>query len=121
MELDRVARAAGAHGEVTGVLAAESATGERAYLVALGEGDARRWLLLDTDLNAVDDRRQVREIASLVAMCEVAAEVSGAEDEARIASPAYLDRFGSAELSGATGVVDAFVSEVEARYERPLR
>jgi hypothetical protein len=121
MELDEVARAAGAHGEVTGILAAESAAGERAYLVALGDGDERKWLLLDSELNAVDDRGQVREIASLVAMCEVAAEISGAEDEARVASAAYLDEVGTAELSGATGVVDAFVSDVETRYERPLR
>src|SRR5437763_109908 len=48
MELDEVAQAAAVHGEVTGVLAAESLSGERSYLVSLGDGDAREWLLLNT-------------------------------------------------------------------------
>jgi hypothetical protein len=121
MELDDVARAAAAHGRVTGVLGAQSAAGERSYLVALGDGDDRRWLLLDADANAVDDRRRVRDVASLVAMCELAAELAGAADEARTASPAYLDEMGTAELGAATGVVDAFVAEVETRYQLPLR
>ena len=121
MDLDRVARAAAAHGEVRGVLGAESAAGERSYLVALADGDERRWLLFDADANAVDDRRRVRDVASLVAMCEVAAELAGEADEARIASPGYLDEMGTAELGAATGVVDAFVAEVEARYQLPLR
>jgi hypothetical protein len=53
-------------------------------------------------------------------MCEVAAELSGAADEGRVASPAYLDAVGTAELSAATGIVDAFVAEVEERYALPL-
>ena len=47
MELDEVALAGAGYGDVTGVLAAESVTGERSYLVAFGDGDAREWLLLD--------------------------------------------------------------------------
>ena len=116
-----MAEAARAHGEVTGVLAAESAGGERSYLVSYGEDDAREWLLLDEDARPVVERPRVREVASLVAMAELAAEMAGADDEARIASPAYLDHVGTAELGAATGVVDAFVSEVEARYKLPLR
>ena len=121
MELAEVAQAAAAHGEVTGVLAAESAAGERSYLVALGDGDERRWLLLDVEGRPVQERARVREVASLVAMSELAAEFAGKSDEARVASPAYLDEIGTSELAASTGVVDAFVTEVEARYTLPLR
>src|SRR5262249_32169140 len=121
MELDDVARAAAPYGEVTGVLGAESADGTRSYLVALGADDARRWLLLDADGAPVDERSRVREVASLVAMSELAAEQAGKDDEARVASPAYLDEVGTSELSSATGIVQAFVNEVEQRYQRPLR
>ena len=69
----------------------------------------------------VDDRIRVREVASLVAMCELAAELAGAVDEARVASAAYLDAVGTSELAASTSVVDAFVTEVEARYKLPLR
>ena len=121
MELDQVAAAAGAYGEVSGVLAAESASGEPSFLVSFGEDDAREWLVLDREAKPVGERPRVREIASLVAMCELAAELAGAADEARVASPAYLDRVGSAELGSATAVVEAFAAEVEARYKLPLR
>jgi hypothetical protein len=121
MALDEVAQAAGVHGDVSGVLAAESAGGERSYLVSFGEDDAREWLLLDARGQPVADRSRVREVASLVAMSELAAELAGAGDEARVASPTYLDEVGTAELGSTTGVVDAFVSEVETRYKLPLR
>jgi hypothetical protein len=121
MELDEVAQAAAVQGKVSGVLAAESAGGERSYLVAYGEDDAREWLLLDARAQPVAERARVREVASLVAMSELAAELAGAGDEPRVASSAYLDEVGTAELGGSTAVVDAFVSEVEARYKLPLR
>jgi hypothetical protein len=116
----------------------------------------------------------VREVASLVVMCELAVEVAAggdvddlrarlaqlrmteqpagievAEEAAlelertlgappRVASPAYLDAVGAATrtlelalgshespfanaLRSGTGTVDAFVGEVETRYELPLR
>jgi hypothetical protein len=121
MKLDEIAQAAAAHGEVTGVLAAESAAGEQSYLVVFGEGDGREWLLLDARGTPVAERSRVREVASLVAMCELAAEQAGAEDEARVASPGYLDALGTSELAASTAVVDAFVAEVEERYKLPLR
>jgi hypothetical protein len=121
MELDEVARLAAAQGEVTGVLAAESAGGEPSYLVAFGADDDREWLLLDAAAQPVADRPRVREVSSLVAMCELAAEAAGAGDDARVASPAYLDAVGTAELAASMGVVEAFVAEVEARYKLPLR
>jgi len=121
MGLEEIARAAAADGEVTGVLAAESAAGERSYLVAFGEGEAREWLLLDAGARPVAERARVREVASLVAMCELAAEQAGVGDEARVASPSYLDTVGTSELAASTAVVDAFVTEVEERYKLPLR
>jgi hypothetical protein len=121
MELEEVAGLAAAHGEVTGVLPAESPDGERSYLVALGEDDDRRWLLLDAAAQPVDDRLRVREVASLIAMSELAAEAAGTADEPRVASPAYLDAAGTPDLAAAMSVVEAFVAEVETRYTLPLR
>ena len=79
-DLDRIAAAAAAHGDVTGVLAAEPALARRLYLVALGDGESRRWAVLD-DAGAVVDRRDdVRDVASIVAMCELAEELAGGGD-----------------------------------------
>jgi hypothetical protein len=121
VELEQVAAAAASHGEVTGVLAAEAATGMRSYLVAFGDADSREWLVLDAEGRPVDERVRVLEVASLVAMCEVAAELAGKEDEPRVAAPAYLDAVGTASLGAMTGVVDAFVNDVERGYKLPLR
>jgi hypothetical protein len=121
VELEQIAAAASAHGEVTGVLAAEAVSGQRSYLIAYGEEEAREWLVLDAEGTAVDERVRVLEVASLVAMCEIAAELAGEGDEPRLASPSYLDTVGTAELGAATGVVDAFVNDVERGYKRPLR
>jgi hypothetical protein len=76
-DLERVAETASAHGPVTAVLAAEPSPGRRAYLVALGEDDARRWLALDGDGRPIDRRETVREIASIVVMSELAGDVAG--------------------------------------------
>jgi hypothetical protein len=123
-DLERIAAAAAAHGEVSGVLAAEPAAGRRVYLVSFGDGDERRWALFD-DAGAIVDRREdVRDAASIVAMCELSTELAGldlerlrsnlaieeAEDAAltlerivgappRVASPAYLDDMGAATLA----------------------
>jgi hypothetical protein len=76
-ELERVAAAAAAHGEVTGVLAAEPSGRGRLYLVALDEGDERGWLAVDAAGEPVTERALVREVASIVVMCELAEEISG--------------------------------------------
>jgi hypothetical protein len=78
-DLDRIAAAAAAHGEVTGVLAAEPAVARRFYLVALGD-DARRWAVLDDTAALVQRRDDVRDVASIVAMCELAEELAGGGD-----------------------------------------
>jgi len=76
-ELERAAEAASAHGPVAAVLAAEPASGERAYLVALGEDAERRWLVLDGDHRPVDEREIIRTVASIVVLCELAEELAG--------------------------------------------
>ncbi|HEY5295088.1 MAG TPA: hypothetical protein VIJ70_06405 [Gaiellaceae bacterium] len=76
-DLERIAAVASAHGDVTGVLAAEPAQGLRSYLVAFGDGDERRWLVLDDVGQPVVRRDDVRDAASIVAMCELAADVAG--------------------------------------------
>jgi hypothetical protein len=79
-DLTRIAAVASAHGEVSGVLAAEPARGRRVYLVALGPEEARRWLLLDDDGGLVTRRDDVRDAASIVAMCELAGDLAGGGD-----------------------------------------
>jgi hypothetical protein len=76
-DLERAAAAAAPHGEVSAVLAAEPAPGRRSYLVALGEGEARAWLVLDGVGAPVTCREQVREAASIVVLCELAGELAG--------------------------------------------
>jgi hypothetical protein len=76
-DLERAAAAAAAHGAVSAVLAAEPAPDRRAYLVALGEDEAREWLVLDDGLEPVGERERVREVASIVVLCELAGELAG--------------------------------------------
>jgi hypothetical protein len=99
--------------------------GQRSYLVSLDDPDrredTRQWLILDSELKPVDERTRVRDVASLVAMAELAAELADLADEPRLASPVYLDEVGSSELAASMGIVEAFVAEVEARYKLPLR
>ncbi len=79
-DLARIAVAAAAHGEVTGVLAAEPARGRRLYLVALGVDEGRRWIVLDQDAQPIDRRDDVRDTASIVALCELAGDLAGGGD-----------------------------------------
>lgn len=79
-DLERIAAVAAAHGHVTGVLAAEPGRGRRLYLVALGEGDDRQWLVLDDRGEPVERRDDVRDVASIVAMCELAGDLAGGGD-----------------------------------------
>ena len=79
-ELEQIAVAATAHGQVAGVLAAEPSRGRRHYLVALGADEARRWIVLDEDARPVERRDDVRDTASIVAMCELAGDLAGGGD-----------------------------------------
>ena len=79
-DLGRIAVAAAEHGPVTGVLAAEPGRGRRLYLVAFGGDDERSWLVLDDGGKAVERRDDVRDTASIVAMCELAGDLAGGGD-----------------------------------------
>ncbi|MFL5952619.1 MAG: hypothetical protein ACJ76I_00730 [Gaiellaceae bacterium] len=79
-DLERIATAASVHGEVTGVLAAEPSRGRRRYLVALGAEENRRWIVLDDQGGAVEQRDEVRDTAAIVALCELAADLAGGGD-----------------------------------------
>jgi hypothetical protein len=80
-DLERIAGVASAYGEVAGVLAAEPASGLRLYLVAFAAGEEeRRWLVLDDAGRPVERRDDVRDAASIVAMCELSAELAGGAD-----------------------------------------
>ncbi len=79
-DLERIAGVASAHGEVAGVLAAEPASGLRLYLVALAGEEERHWLVVDDTGTAVERRDDVRDAASIVAMCELSAELAGGGD-----------------------------------------
>jgi hypothetical protein len=96
-DLERIAAAAAAHGPVTAVLAAEPAyESERRYLVSFGDDDAREWLVLDGDAHPADRRETVREVASIVVMCELATELAGGGDleglRARLAELRLVER-----------------------------
>jgi hypothetical protein len=80
-DLERIAAAAAAHGRVTAVLAAEPASAAtRLYLVSFGEDDALEWLVVDDEARPADRREAVREVASIVALCELAGELAGGGD-----------------------------------------
>jgi hypothetical protein len=76
-DLEHAARAAASHGSVSAVLAAEPDSGGRVYLIALGEGDERRWLVLDSAFAPELSRERVRAAASIVVLCELADELAG--------------------------------------------
>jgi hypothetical protein len=133
-DLERIAAAAAAHGPVAAVLAAEPAGRRRLYLVALAEAEPR-WLVLDDAGKTVTQRDEVRDAASIVAMCEVAADTGEALGVAvgeppRLAAPAFLDEVGAAAagnrdfvdgLRAATSAVEEFVRDVERGYVVELR
>ena len=149
-ELDRVAEVAAAYaasGEgVAGILATEPGEGRRAYLCAFSHDGTRSWLALGASGEPVASRAFVREIASIAALCELAADAAGGgeleELRARLAQirltedPPGIDEAEEAALElalGATGgspfaeamkqgrvAVDALTLEVESSYKVPL-
>jgi hypothetical protein len=79
-DLARIAVSAAAHGPVSGVLAAEPGRGRRFYLVAFGAEGDREWLVLDDQGAPVEQRDDVRDTASIVALCELAGDLAGGGD-----------------------------------------
>ena len=108
---------------VTGVLAAEIGDGTRVYLCAYESG---AWLAVDDAGKPIESRRIVREAASLAALCEVADDIAGElEPPPRLATNAYLDRFGgapdfAAAFQQAAPAVEELVAEIERSYKLPL-
>jgi hypothetical protein len=104
---------------VDAVLAAEPSLGRRVYLCSYAGGDGRSWLLLDEE-SQVTSRAVVREAVALAALCEVVGEAVG-DEPPRLASPAYLDDFGSPDVvTSAFGAVESLTDEVEAAYKQEL-
>jgi hypothetical protein len=79
-DLERIAASASKLGTVAGVLAAEPGGGGRYYLVAFGAEDEREWVVLDDHGVVVERRDDVRDAASIVAMCELAGDLAGGGD-----------------------------------------
>ena len=79
-DLERIAASAATHGVVLAVLAAEPASGRRLYLVAVDIDAERRWAVLDDAGALVERREEVRDAASIVAMCELAEDLAGGGD-----------------------------------------
>jgi hypothetical protein len=63
--------------ELTGVMAAEPATGIRVYVCAYRNGEALSWLALDEARKPIADRLLVRDAVSIVGLCELAEESAG--------------------------------------------
>ena len=134
-ELRRIAESAvgraGDDEELAGIVPAEPRPGARVYVCAYVRADDENetsWLVLDSDGHPVEDRSLVRDAVAISALSELAEEALGIEpEEARVASPEYLDELGAkggAELAGAlkqTETVDELVRDVERGYKRPLR
>lgn len=66
--------------ELSGVIAAEPSAGRRVYLCAYAGPVGATWLALDEEGRALDSRAQVREAASIAALCELAADCAGGGD-----------------------------------------
>jgi hypothetical protein len=80
-ELRRVAEVAARYAapgeELAGIVAGEPAGGHRAYLCAFAADGRRTWLALEPDGEPVTSRELVREIVSIAALCELAADAAG--------------------------------------------
>ena len=118
-DLARIAEAASAHGSVTGVLAAEPAGGSRLYVVSLGESEERRWLVVDDGGRPVDRRTEVRDAASIVAMCELAGDVAGGGDLAGLR--VQLERLREVERPAGIDAVEEAVRALEDTVGEPPR
>jgi hypothetical protein len=79
-DLERIGASASQRGPVSGVLASEPGRGRRLYLVAFGDGAGREWLVFDDAGVPVERRDDVRDAASIVALCELAGDLAGGGD-----------------------------------------
>jgi hypothetical protein len=88
-DLERIAETATGlvdEAKLTAVLPVEVMPGQRAYLLAFGADDSNRtWLAVNDAGSALTDRRDVRDVVSIAALCEIAEEAAfpGDLDELR--------------------------------------
>jgi hypothetical protein len=88
-DLERIAATAAGladEAKLTAVLPVEVMPGRRAYLLAFGADDSNRtWLAVNDAGSALTDRRDVRDVVSIAALCEIAEEAAfpGDLDELR--------------------------------------
>ena len=76
-----VAERAPEGGVVTAVLAAEPDPGRRAYLCAFAtESGERSWLVVDDEGAAILERREIRSVVAIAALCEIAEESAAGGD-----------------------------------------
>ena len=135
-DVSRIAAAAASYawpGEQVGaVLPVELDAGDRLYLCAFTGADPQQsWLALDDGGSPIADRKRVRDVASIAALCEVAEESADVQppEEPRLASLSYLDSLGpashngdfAAAVQGALPAVDELVKDVEGNYKIELR
>ncbi|MDQ2982618.1 MAG: hypothetical protein M3R70_01650 [Actinomycetota bacterium] len=75
---ESAARCADTGEELTAIVPTEPATGERAYLCAFSAGDGpATWIVLDDAGHVVANRKHVRDVVSIAALCELAGELAG--------------------------------------------
>ena len=76
--------------QVAAVIAVEPEPGQRRYLAAFEAGEDVEYLLVDPGGAPVSDRRMIRDAVSLIALCELAEELSLA-----VAADTVRERFGA--------------------------
>ncbi|MCC6222747.1 MAG: hypothetical protein IT201_04560 [Thermoleophilia bacterium] len=126
-ELGAVAEAAraflGPGEELAGVVAAEPGTGLRAYLCAYRRDGVLTWLVLMANREPVTERAIVREVASVVGLCELAEESAGGGDlpalRARLAELARSERPHGLEAAAAAAAELARVLAPGSRVASP--
>ena len=119
-ELAAAADAAAPYGRVTGVLAAERVAGRRDYLVALAApGGGSRWVALDAQGRPLERPEEIRSVASIVALCELAGDLAGGGDLAALRQELARVRV----VEGASNVEPAEQAalELERAIGRPPR
>jgi hypothetical protein len=131
-DVSRIADAAAHHaasGEVlAAVIAVEPASGERLYVCAYETPDGTTaWLVFDDAGEPVTERQLIRDAASIAALVEVAEETAdaAAAEDARLASPAYLDSLSvdgdvAGALQGALPAIEELTRDVELNYKLAL-
>jgi hypothetical protein len=99
-DLERIAAEAPALADgatLTAVLPVEIVPGRRSYLLAFGEDDAdRSWLAVDDSGRVLSDRRDVRDVASIAALCEIAEEAAFPGDLDELKAQLVAVRFAEA-------------------------